>query len=211
MAKIVVFGATGQTGIPLVQQALDAGHEVVAFVRTPSKMPMQHERLTLVQGDVLNAADVEKAITPDVDAVVSVLAPTKNGPREVLSQGAAHIIAAMEAAGVARLIYMTGAGVTQPEDQPGLFDKFIKFMLKATAGDVLEHSEMAVQRVQASDLAWTVVRGPMLTNGPHTGRVRVGWLGGDVGARLARADAADFMLGEIEKRKWVRQAPVLSN
>jgi putative NADH-flavin reductase len=211
MAKIVIFGATGQTGIPLVQQALDAGHEVVAFVRTPSKMTVQHERLTLVQGDVMNKADAEKAITPDTDAVVSVLAPTKNGPREVLSQGAENIIAAMNTAGGDRLIYMTGAGVTQPQDEPGVFDKFIKFMLKATAGDVLEHSEMAVKRVQASDLDWTVVRGPMLTNGPHSGQVRAGWLGGDVGSRLARADAADFMLREIEAREWVHKAPVVSN
>ena len=174
MAKIVIFGATGQTGVPLGQQALATGHEVVAFVRTPSKMEIQHERLMLVQGDVLNKADVEKAVTPDVDAVVSVLAPTKNGPREVLSQGADHIIAAMHAAGVERLIYMTGAGVTQPQDQPGVFDKFIKFMLKATAGDVLEHSEMAVQRVQASDMEWTVVRGPLLTNGEKRGQLRDG-------------------------------------
>ena len=38
--KIVVFGATGRTGLPLVKQALDAGHQVVAFVRDPAKMPI---------------------------------------------------------------------------------------------------------------------------------------------------------------------------
>jgi putative NADH-flavin reductase len=54
----VVFGASGRTGILLVQQALEAGHHVTAFVRTPSRLPIQHERLIVVAGDVMNRADV---------------------------------------------------------------------------------------------------------------------------------------------------------
>ncbi|TKX84333.1 NmrA family protein, partial [Halorubrum sp. SS5] len=34
--RIAVFGASGRTGRPLVEQALDRGHEVVAFVRDPA-------------------------------------------------------------------------------------------------------------------------------------------------------------------------------
>ena len=33
--KLLVFGATGETGTVLVNQALDAGHSVIAFVRDP--------------------------------------------------------------------------------------------------------------------------------------------------------------------------------
>ncbi|MDQ6660716.1 MAG: NAD(P)H-binding protein, partial [Chloroflexota bacterium] len=69
--KLTIFGATGRTGLQLVQQALEAGHGVVALVRTPAKMPIQHERLTLMQGDAMNPADVEKAVQ-GADAVLSV-------------------------------------------------------------------------------------------------------------------------------------------
>lgn len=46
--KITIFGATGGTGKQLVEQALEAGNEVVAFCRNPSKLNMRHEHLTIV-------------------------------------------------------------------------------------------------------------------------------------------------------------------
>jgi putative NADH-flavin reductase len=36
--RLAVFGATGRTGVPLVEQALDRGHHVTAFVRDPGKL-----------------------------------------------------------------------------------------------------------------------------------------------------------------------------
>jgi len=54
--KIVVFGASGRTGRPLVEQALAAGRHVTAFVRDPARLETRHERLTVVQGDVHDAA-----------------------------------------------------------------------------------------------------------------------------------------------------------
>ena len=52
---MLVIGATGGTGRCVVEHALRAGHEVTAFVRTPQKITMQHERLRVAQGDVLQA------------------------------------------------------------------------------------------------------------------------------------------------------------
>lgn len=70
--KLAIFGATGKTGRVLVEQALAAGHEVTAFVRDLSKLTLGHERLSLVQGDVFDAARVEEAVAGK-DAVISVL------------------------------------------------------------------------------------------------------------------------------------------
>src|SRR6266487_2410836 len=69
--KLAIFGAAGRTGIPLVQQALEEGHEVVALVRTPAKLSIGDERLTVVQGDVAHLADVERVVQ-GADAVLSV-------------------------------------------------------------------------------------------------------------------------------------------
>ncbi|MCX6081434.1 MAG: NAD(P)H-binding protein [Chloroflexi bacterium] len=60
--RIVVFGASGGTRTQIIEQALSAGHGVTAFVRTPAKLAIQHPKLTILQGDVLVADQVEKAI-----------------------------------------------------------------------------------------------------------------------------------------------------
>jgi putative NADH-flavin reductase len=52
----------------IVEQALAAGHEVVAFVRNPSKILSKHERLKIVQGDATNAARVEEAVAGAADS-----------------------------------------------------------------------------------------------------------------------------------------------
>ncbi len=209
--KLVIFGSTGGTGLPVVRQALDAGHEVVAFLRTPSKMPYNDTSLTLVEGDAMHMADVERAITPDTDAVISVLAPTKNSPSDMLPRAAQNIIDAMKNNGVQRLIYMTGAGVRVEQDQPGLIDHVIRFALKTMAGDVLKQSELGVEKVRNSGLNWTVLRAPMLTDADHSGDYRVGWVGVNTGPRLSRADAADFILSQLENEAYLHQAPVVSN
>ncbi len=36
--KIVVFGATGKTGMEIVRQGLELGYEVNAFTRNPEKL-----------------------------------------------------------------------------------------------------------------------------------------------------------------------------
>jgi putative NADH-flavin reductase len=209
--KVIVFGATGRTGVPLVEQALAAGHVVIAFVRTPSKLTIQHPHLTVVQGDVMNAADVEKAFAHGADAVASVLAPTKESPVNLLPTAASNIVSAMKKHNVKRLVYMTGAGVDMPGDQPKLFNHFIKFALKTMAGAVLEQSKKSVEIVQNSGLEWVILRGPMLTEAPHTGQYRVGMVGVNTGSRLSRADAADFILKNLSGSENLRKAPVVSN
>jgi len=135
--KIVVFGASGRTGIPLVKQALAAGHQVVALVRTPAKLPVQDKNLLVIQGDVTQAADVERAIQPDCDAVFTALAPAKNADAPMLAIAAQNILHAMNKANVRRIIWMTGAGVPAPEDQPKLINHLIKLALRLVAGPVL--------------------------------------------------------------------------
>lgn len=60
--KLIIFGATGGVGQALLQQTLAANLEVTAFVRTPAKVQLTHENLTVVQGDAFNQADVTAAI-----------------------------------------------------------------------------------------------------------------------------------------------------
>lgn len=208
--KITIFGATGKTGRRLVAQALEEGHEVTAFTRTPSKLEAEHDRLSVVQGDVQEPERVAAAVA-GADAVLSVLGPTSNEPPYEVSAGMRNILAAMEKHGVRRLVQSVGAGVRDPKDEPGLFDRLITVALKLFSRHVYEDMKRTADVIRASDVDWTLVRVPMLTDDPATGEVEVGYLGKGVGVRVSRADMAAFILEQVDDDTYLRQAPVISS
>jgi putative NADH-flavin reductase len=72
--RITISGTAGGTGKQLVEQALEAGNHVVAYVRNPSKLDMHHEHLTIVQGELTGQVLIERAVR-GANAVISVLGP----------------------------------------------------------------------------------------------------------------------------------------
>ncbi|MCB9112009.1 MAG: SDR family oxidoreductase [Anaerolineales bacterium] len=207
--KIVVFGASRGAGLQVVKQALEAGHIVTAFVRSPEKFEVRHANLIVFKGDAMDASAVENAIIGQ-DSVISALGPTRPPIPHMMETSAKNIVTGMKKHGVRRLISTTGAGVRQPEDEPKFIDNFIGFLLNILAKDVVLDSAENVQVIRASDLDWTVVRFPRLMDGEHTGKYRVGFVGKDSGTQLSRADAADFILKELAEKKWLRKLPVVS-
>ena len=207
--KIVVFGASGGTGLQVVKQALQAGHMVTAFVRTPSKMEIKHANLAVFQGDSMDAAAVDGAVAGQ-DAVISALGSTRPPVAGMMETSAKNIVAAMKKHGVRRIISTTGAGVRQPEDQPKFMDHFIGFLLNLLAKDVVLDSAANVKLIQSSDLDWTIVRFPRLMDGAHTRKYRVGYVDKDSSTQFSRADGADFILKELTEKKWLRKLPLVS-
>jgi putative NADH-flavin reductase len=60
--NLLIFGATGETGRELVKQALAQNNAVTAFVRDTAKLDIQHQNLKVIEGDVTDAATVERAV-----------------------------------------------------------------------------------------------------------------------------------------------------
>jgi putative NADH-flavin reductase len=207
--KIIIFGASGRTGREVLKQALEAGHLVTAFVRTPSKVNMQHPNLRMAQSDVMNAVAVERAIAGQ-DAVISTLGPTRPPVPRMMETAARNILTAMSKHGVRRLIATTGAGVRQPEDQPKLMDTIIGVLLNLLAHEVIRDSAESVRLIQSSDLDWTIVRFPRLMDGPHTGKYRVGYVSKESSTQFSRADGADFIRKELTEKNWLRKLPLVS-
>ncbi len=207
--KVAIFGGSGKTGQHLVQQALDAGYEVAALVRTPSKLAVQHTDLSVIQGDILDAQCVEETVR-GADAVISVLGPNNNKPEFTISRGMEHILAVMHRHNVRRLIISTGAGVREPEDRPRLVDRFFGLLLRVISKNVVADMEQVVHKVKTSDLDWTIVRVPMLTDEPAQEQLKIGFVG-DTGPRLSRADMAAFMLKQAEDNQHLQKSPAISN
>jgi hypothetical protein len=209
--KLTIFGATGKTGKQLVEQALSAGHQVIAFVRNPAKLGIRNENLKIVQGELIESGKIEQAVN-GADAVLSTLGPRGNSRGKPLTLGIQNIIAAMQKQRVHRLIIISTPSSSDPNDHPDLKIKLLVGFVKLMIRPAYEEIVGVAQTVRKSDLYWTIVRIVMPTDKPKSGKVRVGYPGsGGVGIRISRADIADFMLKQVQDSKYLRQSPLISN
>jgi putative NADH-flavin reductase len=207
--RIVVFGASGGTGRQIVAQAVAGGHSVRAFVRR--KNGDLHPEAHVVEGDIFDPAAVADAIAGR-SAVLSALGARSLRKEEVLSRALPHIIAGMRRHYVERIVALGASGA-----RPG-YGKYQNALTRgvfwAAAKTLLRHP-FADQREQerllfASELDFTIVRPPRLTDGPFTGKYRVLPDALPSGAlRIARADVAHFMLLQLTDPRFRRQGPYI--
>ena len=207
--KLVIFGATGSVGEQVVEQALDQGHQVTAFARTPAKLDIQHPNLALFQGDVTNLASVEQAIQGQ-EAVICVLGGGKNLSSTVRSEGTQQIIRAMEQSSVRRLICQSTLGAGDSWGNLDFYWKYIMFgfILRKVFAD----HQLQERYVKQSHLDWTIVRPSAFIDGPRTGSYRHGFSGSDKlsNLKIARADIADFLLKQLASDTYLGKTPGLS-
>ncbi|WP_119070108.1 NAD(P)-dependent oxidoreductase [Rubrobacter indicoceani] len=217
--RLTIFGATGATGRRLVERAVAEGHEVTAFVRSPSRMRGRHERLSVVVGDVRDAARVEEAVAGR-GAVISSLGGGPSNPLHPRrpgrtggpsSVGTRHIVTAMEKHGVRRFACQSawGAGESKAAlDAPGW--AFMKILVPPFLRDEYADKDLQEEIIRESRLDWVIVRPMLLTNGPWTGDYRVGE-GLRPGRRpwISRADVAEFLLRQLDDDAFVRRTPAI--
>jgi len=207
--KLTLLGATGSVGRELVTQALSAGHTVTVLVRNPDKLGDLRARVTIVQGDVTDPAVVDRAIA-GADAVLSTLGHTKASPRDIFALAISHTITAMHRHGVQRLVVLANTGVSNAEDQPTFGQRLQRALMGLTIAQTNQDHAAQARLIADSGLDWTIVRAALLSNGPHSGKYRVGKLDRTAGSRIARADVADFMLACATEDKYIHSMPVIS-
>ncbi|WP_114749880.1 NAD(P)-dependent oxidoreductase [Pleomorphovibrio marinus] len=210
MKKIALFGGSGQTGRLFLEQALEKGYPVKALVRNPGKLSIEHPSLDLIQGDVLNEADV-KATVEGTDIAVSLFGHVKGSPEWLQTNGTLNILEAMKEHSVVRIISLSGGGLPFPEkDQPKFVDKIIRTIMKITVPKILNDAIRHHEVLKESGMEWVIVRGPMLTNDPPKGKYRVGWVGVNASTKIGRADLAHFILTQVEDEQYNQQMPFVS-
>jgi putative NADH-flavin reductase len=194
--KLLILGATGGIGLEVVEQAVDRGHAVTAFVRSPESLRKFADRVAIVAGDLLNAAELGRVIKGH-DAVLSSF-----GPREPLSKTDRALLpsfgqaltSAMVQASARRVIVVSAAFLFRDSIVPPTYLFGQLFFREQVAG--LSEMEDAFQR---STLDWTIVRPPRLTKKPKSKiyRIQEGHLP-RFGFTISRADVADFMIKAAE-------------
>lgn len=212
--KLMIFGATGGTGAQLLTQARDAGHDVIVVARRPARVApgTDHQGLTVIHGDALDSSGWRSAVAGQ-DAVLSCLGSTdRKHPTTVYSQGAANILDAMRSTGVRRLVCLSSAGLEIPPGTPlpqRLVTRLIVQRIYAHA-----YTDMAKMEriVAAGDADWTVIRPPMLTDGPLTGTYRTAANAHlDNAKSVSRADLAHYILSEAEGQDTRRAVVEISS
>ncbi|ALS75597.1 epimerase [Planococcus rifietoensis] len=187
--KIIVFGATGGVGRSVVEQALEQGYEVTAFVRTPDKLKVTGEKLTVVQGDAFHVEQVAAAIAGH-EAVVSCLGSNQGMKKSAdLQTMAKNIVAGMQQHGIKRIVYTASAGIN--DELPGIGGKLMMGVLK----QVLIDHRAAVDAIQQAGLTYTIVRPMGLTNDSFSGQYRESEESVPSKSKtIPRADVAHFIL-----------------
>lgn len=201
--KIIVFGASGRTGKHIVEQALGVGYEVTAFIHKTRGLE-RLEKLRMDDGDVLDAAGVEKAVAGH-DAVLSALG-RGSSPGPVSFPGTKNIVDAMDKAGVQRLIVESALGAGDSARKISFVDRLLVrgVLLRSSYKD----KDRMEEYVEKSDLEWTIVRPSRLTDGPRRGAYRAGeQIPLNIASGISRADVADFMLKQVESGDFVRKKP----
>lgn len=195
--KLVVFGATGGIGSQVIKQGLDAGHEMTAVARHPSSITRKHERLEVIQGDVLQPETIRASIAGK-DAVISALGVRNLAPTTLYSEGVMNMIQVMQVSNVRRILCISASGLDPGPLWERLIAKPILWFILRNMYTDLVHMETVLKM---SGLDWTILRPPTLTNGPRTGGYHVA-----VNQHLtrnfsiSRADVADYIINHLSDR-----------
>jgi len=124
----LVVGATGKTGLRLVEQLLDRNHKVRAIVRSTHKLParlLNNPNTTVIEASVLVLTDEEMAgHVKDCDAVVSCLGHVIDfkgmfgEPRKLCTDATRRLCNAIEKNSPnepVKFILMSSVGVRNPD------------------------------------------------------------------------------------------------
>ncbi len=212
---IVIYGATGEVGSHVVQEALDRGHRVTAVSRQPEQIQKRHDMLSVVKGDLLDKASVTEIVTGQDVVILSVrgVIGDSGWPESALQFMAAEMLVDVlflqdEAP---RLLHVGGSGALEVE--PGVLyaAKLPTILLsKGLEVEILGQILALEFYGKVDDVKWTYVTPPKnLTNGPRTGVFRIGGsqaLEDDRGrTRVSRADFAVALIDEAEQATHLRQ------
>ncbi len=208
--NLLIIGASHGIGLETVKQALEKGHNVMAFSRHPERIGITHPNLRAVAGDVLDPSSLDLAVKGQDGVIVSLGIPPTKKPVTVFSEGTRNIISAMKKHGAKLLICITGIGAGESRGHGGfLYDRIFQPLLLNTIYQDKDREEAIIKE---SGLDWIIVRPGFLTNGSLTGKYRVLTdLAGVTSGKISRADVAHFLVSQAQNPSYLHQTPLITD
>jgi len=207
---LTIIGATRGIGRQTLDYALERGHKVRAFARSAADLPIDHPNLEKMPGDATDRVDLERAVL-GTDAVLLTLGVPRDWRvvkhTTLFSSATTALIPAMQAAGVSRLITVTGFGAGESYDWLSFPEKLARNAILGRA-----YADKAIQEelIKASDLDWTIARPGILTNSARTGTYQVlvepaSWRQG----LISRADVGHYLVTAAEDGSHIHKTPAI--
>jgi uncharacterized protein YbjT (DUF2867 family) len=166
---VLVFGANGNVGSHFVNQALEAGYKIKAFVRSPEKYTLSdNPNVEVIKGDATNFEDVEKAMK-GAEIVVSCLGNPLKKKIYIMDKSYEIImLAASRQPKPPRSLMISSIGV-------GGSSWFVKFLLQRIGGkDGFNDFEKAEKRVlEEKGVPFIAIRPAGLTNKMGKGKYKI--------------------------------------
>jgi uncharacterized protein YbjT (DUF2867 family) len=189
--RIIVIGASGRTGILIVEQLIAAKHHVVGTIRNATHMP---ELVKL--GAEVALIDLDKSDFDDIvfamkgaDAVVFAAGSATGESSEIDRKGTLRTVRAAEKAGVRRYVSISSIGAST-----GLSTRDMSEEMK----DYYKQKRAAGKHITGSSLQWTILEPGELTDGKGTGKVTLSEEAIEEG-KIPRADVAAVTVAVLEE------------
>jgi len=211
--KLTVFGATGGIGGQVVRQALDAGHQVTAVVRDPTRFVVSHPALEVATVPGLTDPEVLHPALKGSDAAISGVGPRRRKDGPVASNATRGILRALADSGTRRFVAVSAVPVGPvPEGESWINRRILLPFISALLRDTYADLAGMEDQIRRSTTEWTVVRPPKLVNKPLTGTYRT-CVGGNVprGYAISRADVAHAMLAVLDDPATIGQPVGVAN
>ena len=205
--NVVVIGAAGKTGQLVVERAINAGHQVTAFVHSAEGYTAP-TNVRVVVGDASDQNAVDQAVA-DQQAVIDAIGGDKPFLKTDLERTAAQtIVNAMQQHGVNRLIAVSMWGVGDSKEHAGFFYEHL--VLPTFLRGAREDKTAMENTIQHSNLQYVIVRPPYLSDDAAKGSVHI--ITGDEKAdSITRADLAQFIVDQLSSDSYVNQAIIVAN
>ena len=216
MKRILLYGATGRTGGLLLTYALQQGYAVTALVRSPEKLLLKSEHLTVIRGLPTNPDDVRQAMQ-GCDFVISTLSALSESesfsrrkiiPPHTLETTMRNTIASMAEFGLQRIVTLSSIGVG---DSWPYAPWYMRLAIKLTNFKLTfaDHDRQETL-LRESNLAWTIARPVALKDHDQLGELVVRYDHTPAPFRMGRRLLAKFMVDCLSSDEFVRKAPLLA-
>ncbi|MBN8591704.1 MAG: SDR family oxidoreductase [Anaerolineae bacterium] len=191
---IALFGGTGRTGERVLLAALQQGWNVTALVRNPQKMTLTDARLRIITGELSNTQALRDTLAGVDAAIITLGTGTDLQATNALSEGTGHILSALEASQIRRVVCLLSGWLFYPVVPP----PFVEI--------TRDHARQ-LALLEASNLEWVAVCPPALVDKPAQSRYRLALnhLPGTGYQEIGVDDLAAFLLRAVVEAEFTRQ------
>lgn len=206
--NVLLLGANGKLGSVLLQELLKNNYNVIALVRNPSKIKINHNNLNVVLGSPVDKNDLEKNIK-NIDIVISTLGHGFRTKYQIQSESLKMLIPIMEKNNIMRFITVSGAALKTKDDPNSFILNFTNFVFNQIDPYRMTDAKNQLALLEKSNLKWTVIRTPIHSNEKTNVINHQGFDQPKPWIKLSRNAISIFICKNIEKDLWIRKSPII--